>query len=76
MEEQRLHGLEELTGNTSLITLTETDDKQMENPKEQLDVPLWLTQEFDYYNMQYFNQYFSKHFRPSVSVNAYRKHLQ
>ena len=25
---------------------------------------------------QYFNQYFSKHFRPSVSVNAYRKDLQ
>ena len=39
-----------------------------ENLKDQLDVLLWLNQEFDDYNMQYFNQYFSKHFRPSVSV--------
>ena len=54
-EEQRLHGLEELRRNTSLMTLTETDDKQMKSLKDQLDVLLWLTQEFDHYNMQYFN---------------------
>ena len=48
----------------------------MENLKEQPDVLLWLNHEFDHCNMQYFNQYFSKHFRPSVSVNAYRKDLQ
>ena len=42
------------------MTRTETDDKQMkENLKDQLDVLLWLNQEFDDYNMQYFNQYFS-----------------
>ena len=59
------------------MTRTETDDKQMkENQKDQLDVLLRLNQEFDDYNMQYFNQYFFKHFRPSVSVNAYRKDLQ
>ena len=51
------------------MTRTETDDKQMqENLKDKLDVLLWLNQEFDHYNMQYFNQYFSKHFRPSVSL--------
>ena len=64
--EQRLHRLEELKRNTSLMTQTETDDKQMENLKDELDVFLW----------QYFNQYFSKHFRPSLSINAYRKGLQ
>ena len=53
------------TLNTSLMTRTESDD--------QLDVLLWLNQEFDHYNMQYFNQFFCKHFRPSVSVNGYRK---
>ena len=59
------------------MTRTETDDKQMENLKDQLDVLLWLHQEFDDYNMLYLiNRYFSKHFRPSVSVNAYRKDLQ
>ena len=57
------------------MTRTETDDKQMENLQDQL-VVLWLHQEFDDYNMLYFNQYFSKHFRPSVSENAYRKDLQ
>ena len=63
-EEQRLHGLEELRGNTSLMTKKEADDKQMENLKDPLDVLLWLTQELDHYNMQYFNQYFSKHSMP------------
>ena len=59
------------------MTRTETEDKQMkENLKDQLDVLLWLNQEFDHYNMQYFNQYFSKHLRSSVSVNAYRKDLE
>ena len=60
-EEQRLHGLEELRRNTSLMTQKETDDKQVENLKEQLDVLLCLAQEFDHYHIQYFKQYFSKH---------------
>ena len=39
-EEQRVHGSEELTTNTSLIAQTEIDDEQMENVKDQLDVLL------------------------------------
>ena len=39
-EEQPLHGLQELRRNTSLMTKTEADDKQMENLKDQLDVLL------------------------------------
>ena len=41
----------------------------MENVKDQLDVVAT-------YNMQSFNQCFSKDLGPQVSVNAYRKHLQ
>ena len=64
---------EEFRWNTSLMTQTETDDKEMENLKDQLDVLLYLPQELDHYNTQYFNQYFTKHFRPWVSVNTKRK---
>ena len=67
--------MKEYAMNISLMTRTENDDKRMENLKDQLDVLLWLNQKFDHYNMQYFNQYFSKHFKPSISVNAYRKDL-
>ena len=39
-EEQQLHRLEELKRNTSLMTQTETGDKQMENLKNQRHVLL------------------------------------
>ena len=38
--EKRLHALEELRPNSSLMTQRETVDKQMENLRDQLDVLL------------------------------------
>ena len=55
------------------MTRTETDDKQMkENLKDQLDVLLWLNQEFDDYNMQYFN----KNFQQTLQAIGKCKRLQ
>ena len=62
-KEQRLHRLEGLRRNTSLITHRETDDEQLKNLESQLGLVWKLPQEL-YHYMEYFDHSFSKDLRP------------